>query len=202
MPSIHAIATTITFCALALAAQEARAGFTICNDLSESVWSAYSRIYRSRIITTECSFSQVVDGRCDYLSYKTRGWWRIEPQQCRRVDSADLPPFPDARSYVYIVTDSGDELTATTAGFYVTNDRFTWDSNVKIFDLHPNECLIESAVYDTCTHSGYWVNFREVLTGGFTDVTFRVVPDAIARKGGDAGPTALSMPPPEADLAE
>lgn len=199
MSTTRSIATTLTFCAIALTAQQARAGFTICNDLAESVWTAYSRIYRSRIVTYECSFSRVFDGYCDYSSYKTQGWWRIDPNQCRTVDSRELPPFADARSYVYLITESGDEMTDTSASFYVTNDRFTWDSDVRLFDLHPNECLIESGEYDNCTPSGYWADFREVRTSGFTNVTFRIQAGDIDRAGGHIGASSLPMSTPETE---
>jgi uncharacterized membrane protein len=160
----------LVFCTLALFTKESLAWFQICNRRPDGLWASYSSyVAGTSQVNDECGYS-TRNGGCYYSSWRTEGWWRLEPNQCAVVLGGSIT---NRYSYVYVESDWGATLIDAQTPFYVRDQVFSWDEYEEVH-WTSGECIGSYGVYDFCTPTGYWVNFKEFDTGNASNFTLNI----------------------------
>lgn len=202
------IAPALAFCAVTFAAIDAMAWLQICNRRSDGLWASYSSRVRSHEVTWQCNQARwYYDcGGAYFTSWRTRGWWRIEPGKCIKLRDADLTnPY----IYLHIFSDDGATLVGARHSFEVSYEKpFSWDSGIKehkTWIYPPSDC--SEAGGSTASHcgEGYDAAFKEIYTKRAKNFTVNVIdanraqgPELTERDGG----WAISVPSTIADRAK
>lgn len=163
------ISAALLLCALGLVPRTAFAWFQVCNQRQSGGYVAYSHyLSNTSLAQSECSESRL-EGDCYYSSWRTEGWWRVEPGQCVIVMGEAI-----TNQFIYVHADFDDgAVLGDGTSFYVRQRRFLWDAQVESH-YGGGECIASSGVYDFCTPQGYWTGFHEVDTGIYGNFTLNI----------------------------
>lgn len=166
---IKRILAAMALCAVSLVSKSSFAWFQVCNHRASGAWVSYSHyLSNTSVAYSECSHSGL-SGGCYYSSWKTEGWWRVEGNQCATVLGGAI-----TNQYSYVRADYDDgAYVGGGVGFYVRDAAFSWDEYTQSYNTG-GECIGSQSVYDPCTPQGYWEDFYEVDTAGYSNFTLNV----------------------------
>ena len=161
--------TSAAFLSLVFASSSAFAYFDICNGGSQAIYTTYTD-YQQNIttISLECGSKTLSGSGCYYKAWRSRGWWYIEPGQCKRVLGSSIT---NRYQYVYAEVAGGGGTLSGPYSIKVRNPAFTYHFNTQSFG---SSCIARQTFPNPCPPALFTRGHAVVDSQGYSNFVLTI----------------------------